>query len=186
MQGNYRNIKENDSSYNSIDSLAVLSEEPKKEKERLRDKVKMKFKLKSSRAATTQDSADAAKEIEEDYFCPNLETVEKATENNHVPKVVVECVGILEDDGNINTPGLYRVSGNKTQIEAFKKRGNDKKASRKETTQTFLKSQDVHCVTGILKLFFRELSPPLMPANIFASCTAGEYFNFKRKISDLH
>lgn len=147
-------------------------EEPKKEREKFRDKMKVAFKLKSKPFAN-QETVDAPKEVEEEFFGSNLETAEKDLEHKYVPKIVVECVSALEYDSNILTPGIYRVSGNKTLIEAFKKKSNEKKSSKKESKNSSLRNQDVHCVTGILKLFFRELNPPLMPTSIFTSCTLG-------------
>lgn len=174
VHGNYRNLADDDSITNSVDSVEIPAEEPKKERERLRDKMKGKFRIKSSKPANVEhENTKVVKEVDEEFFGPNLETVEKDSENKQVPKIVVECVSNIESEPNIVTPGLYRVSGNKTVIEAFKKKSNDKKA-KKDAKEKSLRSQDVHSVTGILKMFFRELSPPLMPANIFVSCTTGE------------
>lgn len=170
--GLYRQTNENDNV--SISSAKVeLIEEPKKEREKFRDKIKVKFKLKSSKAAV-QETVEVPKEVEEDFFGSNLETVEKDSEFKQVPKIVVECIHSLETNSNLKTPGLYRVSGNKTVIEAFKKKSNDKKNAKKESRYASLRNQDVHCVTGILKMFFRELTPPLMPSRIFVLCTSGE------------
>jgi hypothetical protein len=165
IQGNYRNL---DEQTEKTDHEAV-EVEPKKDRERFRDKMRVKFKLKSSKHAISLDSND---EIFT-YFESNLETVEKDSEFKYVPKVVVDCVKILEGESNhIQTPGLYRVSGNKTVIEALKKKLNDKKIAKKETKFAILKDQDVHCLTGLLKLFFRELTSPLMPCHIFVKCTS--------------
>lgn len=175
MHGNYRNIAENDSNTTntSLESVEIV-EEPKKEREKFRDKMKGKFKLKSSRAQVANvETAEVTKEIEEEFFGTNLETVEKDSEQKFVPKIVVDCISVLENESNIKTPGLYRVSGNKTVIEAFKKKSNDKKFLKKDPKYSSLKNQDVHSVTGILKMFFRELSPPLMPSSIFVACTSG-------------
>lgn len=172
--GVYRQTPDDTISISSA-SVPLIMEEPKKEREKFRDKMKVKFKLKSSKPAI-QDTAEVTKEVEEDFFGSNLETVEKDSDHKQVPKIVVECINALETNSNIKTPGLYRVSGNKTVIEAFKKKSNDKKNSKKEARYASLRSQDVHCVTGILKMFFRELLPPLMPSRIFVLCTTGEHF----------
>lgn len=143
--------------------------------------MKVKFKLKSSKTtAASQESVEVQREAEEDYFGNKLDTTEKDSIHKNVPKIVVECVSAIENEQNIETPGLYRVSGNKTLIEAFKKKNSEKKSSKKDLKHASLRSQDVHCVTGILKLFFRELSPPLMPSYIFMSCTSGS-----KKISNI-
>lgn len=112
--------------------------------------MKVIFKPKSSKTASpTQERVQfVPKEsiIEEEFFGSNLETVEKDSEN--VPKIVVEIVKILEDITNLSTPGIYRVSGNKTLIEALKKKMNDKKSSKKESKASILQNQDVHTLAG--------------------------------------
>lgn len=177
ISGNYRQVTENDSitSSDTSDLIEEPKEEPKKEREKFRDKFRG-FKLKSSKPAVpvNQETVDAPKEVDEDFFGSNLETVEKDSEHKQVPRIIVECIAALENNANLKTPGLYRVSGNKTVIEAFKKKSNDKKSSKKDSKFASLKDQDVHSVTGILKMFFRELTPPLMPCNIFVQCTSGE------------
>lgn len=171
LNGSYKNLDDGDSQSND----SVLCDPPK-EKHRLwipRSKTK-----KSSKNSQSPEAQDSVKDraSTQDYFSKNLETVEKDFEHKQVPKIVVECIKVIESSENIVTAGLYRVSGNKTQIEAFKKKSNDKKLSKKEPRSTLLESQDVHCLTGILKMFFRELSPPLMPSEIFSACTAGKVF----------
>jgi hypothetical protein len=76
--------------------------------------MKVKFKLKSSKTASpVLERVEVPKELtEEDFFGSNLETVEKDLEEKYVPKIVVDCVQILEDSPNLSTPGIYRVSGN--------------------------------------------------------------------------
>jgi hypothetical protein len=88
-------------------------EEPKKERERFRDKMKRGLKLKSSKTSSPiLERVEATKEItEEEFFGSNLETVEKDFELKRVPKMVFDCVQILEDSANLSTPGIYRVSG---------------------------------------------------------------------------
>lgn len=176
--GNYRQVTDTDETLDgtSISSAASTEviEEPKKDRERFRDKMKGKFKLKSNKPPVVAQEVEIVKEVEEDFFSSNLETVEKDLEHKNVPRIVVECVGSLETSTNISTPGLYRVSGNKTVIETFKKKSNDKKSSKRDARIASLRNQDVHSLTGILKMFFRELTPPLMPSKTFVECTSGE------------
>lgn len=175
VHGNYRNLNENDTDSNntSLDNVDIATVEPKRE--RFRDKMKEKFNFKPSKpSAASAEIVEVPKEVKEEFFSSSLDTVAKDSEHKNVPKIVVECIGVLEQESNIKTPGLYRVSGNKTQIEAFKKKQSDKKSTKKESKHSSLRNQDVHCVTGILKMFFRELSPALMPSQVFMSCTSGK------------
>lgn len=72
--------------------------------------MKVMFKPKSSKTASPVQE-HVVKEInEEEFFSCNLETIEK---EKNVPKIVVECVQILEESANLATPGIYRVSGEK-------------------------------------------------------------------------
>jgi RhoGAP domain len=146
--GSYK--KSNDEDSHSNDSAPI---ESPKEKERLRDRLMRNLGKKSTK---NNQNSDQNLEIAKDrylmleYFGPNLEKVEKDTTHELVPKIVVDCIKIIENSENIKTAGLYRVSGNKTQIETFKKKSNDKKVFKKEQRLPFLESQDVHCLTGIL------------------------------------
>lgn len=72
--------------------------------------MKVMFMPKSSKTASPVQEHVAKEITEEEFFGCNLETVEK---ENNVPKIVVECVQILEDTSNLTTPGIYRVSGKK-------------------------------------------------------------------------
>lgn len=67
------------------------------------------------------------------------------------------------------------ISGNKTLIDTLKKKINTSKKKSENITE-ILQNQDVHTIAGLLKLFFRELEPPLVPAEIFDHCTQGRLF----------
>lgn len=74
-----------------------------------------------------------------------------------VPKVLVECITMLESNAaNLQLPGLYRVSGNHATIQKmrFKIDANNYKLLHDQ--------KDAHNITGIVKLFFRELKAPLI------------------------
>lgn len=161
-------------------------------KDRLRDKVLSKFKLKSSRTVNISDQSLNESKSDDDelerhkIFGCNLEYVEKDGYYKEIPKFVVECVKYLEIESNLRTSGIYRISGNKTIMDALKKKLNDKKPPKKESSKYFcLQEQDVHTLTGLLKMFFRELNPPLMSKEIFASCTSGKSHNASSGISEF-
>lgn len=164
LHGNYRNIEEVSKKVETSSSAETINE-PKKERERFRDKVKGALKLRSN-----LNSSKDLKELEStslDYFGSNINSVDK---HDSVSKIVRDCITILERNANIKTAGLYRVSGNKTVIEQLKKKLNDKKLLKKEE---LLQNQDVHCIAGLLKMFFRELTPSIMTSEIFDRCTSG-------------
>lgn len=92
-----------------------------------------------------------------------LEKVEKDLEHINVPRFVVVCIAIIEEEENITTNGIYRASGNKNSIELVKKKMNEKR----ENKYCILEKQDLHTLTGVLKMFFRELKSELIPNEIF-------------------
>lgn len=74
-----------------------------------------------------------------------------------VPKVLVECITKLESDpAHMRLVGLYRASGNHATIQKlrFKIDANNYRALLEQT--------DANNITGIVKLFFRELKAPLV------------------------
>ncbi|XP_059618675.1 uncharacterized protein LOC132263111 [Phlebotomus argentipes] len=99
-------------------------------------------------------------------FGPNLNDI-LLDPNEQIPKFVVRCIKCIEDYENITTNGIYRASGNKNLIEAVRKKMNEKHHIRKDLIWTFLEKQDVHTLTGSLKLFFRNLTTQLIPDDVF-------------------
>lgn len=79
-----------------------------------------------------------------------------------VPHVVRRCVEEVERRG-MDEVGIYRISGTTSEISALKSAfdGNLCEAV------TRLRSAEVNAVSGVLKLYFRELPEPLIPAVLF-------------------
>jgi hypothetical protein len=172
VTGKYKIINDNDSldSSQSDISGSLGSLEPKKERERFRDRVKNKLKFKTSRAQdiNTQQQTDTT------LIDTNIENVDIDLELQ-VPKIVVLCCKVIEDEINIKTPGLYRTSGNKIIIDNLRKKFSSTKRKNSENYETILQSQDVNSTAGLLKMFIRELCPPLISADIFVLSTKGEF-----------
>lgn len=51
-----------------------------------------------------------------------MDQIEKDDRHPHVPKFVVECIAIIENDENLITNGIYRASGKKESIDKIKKK----------------------------------------------------------------
>lgn len=51
-----------------------------------------------------------------------IDEIEKDDQNPYVPKFVVECIGIIENEENLITNGIYRASGKKESIDKIKKK----------------------------------------------------------------
>uniref|UniRef100_A0A1B0C970 Rho-GAP domain-containing protein n=1 Tax=Lutzomyia longipalpis TaxID=7200 RepID=A0A1B0C970_LUTLO len=86
-------------------------------------------------------------------FGPDLNDV-RLDPNEGIPRFVVKCIECIELPENIKTNGIYRASGNKVLIEGVRKKMNERHHIRKDLIWTFLEKQDVHTLTGSLKLFF--------------------------------
>uniref|UniRef100_UPI0037E9886C active breakpoint cluster region-related protein n=1 Tax=Semicossyphus pulcher TaxID=241346 RepID=UPI0037E9886C len=96
-------------------------------------------------------------------FCVPIETVTQQ-EGVLVPHVVRCCVEELERRG-MDEVGIYRISGTTSDISTLKAAFN---GSLREAV-TRLRSSDVNAVSGVLKLYFRELPEPLVPTELFQS-----------------
>ncbi len=75
-----------------------------------------------------------------------------------VPLFVRRCVAEIERDADrLRTDGVYRQSGNLSHVQRIRLQVDQGNWSALESVE------DVHVLTGALKLFFRELKEPLIP-----------------------
>ncbi|XP_073948734.1 uncharacterized protein [Choristoneura fumiferana] len=79
-----------------------------------------------------------------------------------VPAFVKACISEIESsEENMCTDGLYRASGNLSQVQKIRLEIDQNNLSVIEY------NTDIHVLTGSLKLFFRELKEPLIPCSMF-------------------
>ncbi|XP_047613143.1 rho GTPase-activating protein 27 isoform X2 [Phacochoerus africanus] len=79
-------------------------------------------------------------------------------ERSSVPRFVQQCIRAVEARG-LEIDGLYRISGNLATIQKLRyKVDHDERLDLDDG-----RWEDVHVITGALKLFFRELPEPLFP-----------------------
>ncbi|XP_053617173.1 rho GTPase-activating protein 9-like isoform X3 [Plodia interpunctella] len=91
-----------------------------------------------------------------DEVCPTEKGVPR------VPNFVVACIKEIESsEENMCTDGLYRASGNLSQVQRIRLQVDQNDLGAIEN------SSDIHVLTGSLKLFFRELKEPLIPCALF-------------------
>ncbi|XP_049847228.1 rho GTPase-activating protein 12-like isoform X1 [Schistocerca gregaria] len=84
-------------------------------------------------------------------------------EEPFIPLFVRKCVEVIESkDENMKTVGLYRASGNLSQVQKIRLQVNQ------DNYKALEEEEDVHVLTGALKLFFRELKEPLIPCKMFS------------------
>lgn len=80
---------------------------------------------------------------------------------NYIPPIVRKCVDSLSITGVIDTEGIFRRSGNYSQIVALKQKINN------GTDDVDFKDTDTHVVAGLLKTFLRDLSEPLLTFELY-------------------
>jgi len=83
------------------------------------------------------------------------------TEETSIPKIVEELMEEVEKNG-IYTEGIYRKPGLKTSVDSLKNIISPPTCSSVDLSQ-----YRVHVITSVLKLFFRRLSEPLVPSDLY-------------------
>uniref|UniRef100_A0A3B5BAW1 Rho GTPase activating protein 9 n=1 Tax=Stegastes partitus TaxID=144197 RepID=A0A3B5BAW1_9TELE len=83
-------------------------------------------------------------------------------EKSTVPRFVRLCTEAVERRG-LDTDGIYRVSGNLAVIQKLRFLVNHEEKLNLDESEW----EDIHVITGALKLFFRELPEPLVPFGFF-------------------
>lgn len=125
-----------------------------------RNRVKSRLKKFISRRPSLKTLQDKGL-IKDQIFGSHLRLVcehEKST----VPKFVRLCIEAVEKRG-LEVDGIYRVSGNLATIQKLRFVVNQEEKLNLDDSQW----EDIHVVTGALKMFFRELPEPLFPYCLF-------------------
>ncbi|XP_030919496.1 rho GTPase-activating protein 27 [Geospiza fortis] len=98
--------------------------------------------------------------INQVFGCSLLALCER--ERGTVPRFILHCICTVERRG-LDIDGLYRVSGNLATIQKLRyKVEHDEQLDLDDGHW-----EDIHVVTGALKLFLRELPEPLVPFSHF-------------------
>ncbi|XP_051284797.1 active breakpoint cluster region-related protein isoform X1 [Dicentrarchus labrax] len=109
------------------------------------------------------DPPSSMAQQQQPVFCVPIGTAAQQ-EGVLVPHVVRCCVEEVERRG-MNEVGIYRVSGTASDIGVLKTVFN----SNLREAVTRLRSVEINAVSGVLKLYFRELPEPLIPTELFQS-----------------
>lgn len=83
-----------------------------------------------------------------------------AREKTTVPQFVKSCIQAIEKK-DLKADGIYRVCGNLSQVQKLRFQVNQ------DNYSGMWKEEDVHVLTGLLKMFFRDMKEPLLPCNQF-------------------
>ncbi|XP_078280532.1 rho GTPase-activating protein 27-like isoform X2 [Rhinoraja longicauda] len=123
-------------------------------------KIKTKLKKFLQRRPTLQTVKDKGYIQDQVFGCELADLCRR--EGTTVPRFVLKCIQDVERRG-LDIDGLYRVSGNLAVIQKLRfKIDHDENVNLNDGPW-----DDVHVITGALKLFFRELPEPLFPFNYF-------------------
>ncbi|KAM9343057.1 rho GTPase-activating protein 15 isoform 2-T2 [Pholidichthys leucotaenia] len=85
-------------------------------------------------------------------------------EGTTVPKFIKVCLEAVDKRG-MEVDGIYRVSGNLATIQKLRFIVDQEESLDLDHSQW----EDIHVITGALKMFFRELPEPLFPFKFFQS-----------------
>lgn len=86
-------------------------------------------------------------------------------ESSLVPKFIRVITEVIESKG-LETDGIYRVSGNLSAVQKIRCQADQ------DNYKALVAEEDIHVLTGALKLFFRELSDPLFPISLHKEYTS--------------
>ncbi|XP_046883748.1 rho GTPase-activating protein 12-like isoform X2 [Hypomesus transpacificus] len=145
------------------------------------DNKKTKHKLKKflTRRPTLQSVRDKGY-IKDQVFGCSLSCLCQR-ENASVPGFVKMCIDHVENS-SLSVDGLYRVSGNLAVIQKLRFAVNhDEKVTLEDS-----KWEDIHVITGALKMFFRELPEPLFSYGLFHDfVNAIKMFDYKQRVQTI-
>ncbi|KAL1260463.1 hypothetical protein QQF64_008290 [Cirrhinus molitorella] len=96
-----------------------------------------------------------SKPLESNYFGVPLANV--VTPDRPIPLFIEKCIRYIEATG-LSTEGIYRVSGNKAEMEAMQRQFD-----QDPNIDLIEKDMSVNTVAGAMKSFFSELPDPLVP-----------------------
>ncbi|KAG7483949.1 hypothetical protein MATL_G00043740 [Megalops atlanticus] len=96
-----------------------------------------------------------SKPMESNYF--GVPLVNVVSPDRPIPLFIDKCIRYIEATG-INTEGIYRVSGNKAEMESMQRQFD-----QDHSLDLVEKDFTVNTVAGAMKSFFSELPEPLVP-----------------------
>ncbi|XP_055367028.1 rho GTPase-activating protein 27-like [Betta splendens] len=139
--------------------------------------VRTKLRRFLQRRPTLQNVKDKGY-IRDNIFGCHLDTL-CHRENTTVPKFVEKCIRSVERRG-LDADGIYRVNGNLAVIQKLRYKVDREEQLDLEDGQW----EEIHVVTGALKLFLRELPEPLFPFSFFDKFIAAiQVANYNLRVS---
>lgn len=100
-------------------------------------------------------------------------------EQTTIPKFVKIIIASIEVK-NLKTDGIYRVSGNLSQVQKLRFQINQ------DNYNAVWKEEDIHILTSLFKMFLREMKQPLISSDLFDTLIASVNIdNYQRKIDTV-
>ncbi|XP_056449553.1 rho GTPase-activating protein 35 [Gadus chalcogrammus] len=140
--------KEDDYGTLKGESLVEESEDPKK-------RNILKSLRRTAKKSRAKPRPAIPKPLESSYFGVPLISV--VSPDRPIPLFIEKCVRYIETTG-LSTEGLYRVSGNKSEMESMQRQFD-----QDHGLDLVEKDYAINTVAGGLKSFFSELPEPLVP-----------------------
>lgn len=141
------------SGYATISNTPIVSDKRGKIRERLRQFLRKRPTIESLR--------EKGIIRDENVFGCNLDRLCEV-EKQLIPKFVQLCVQAIEFK-DLTADGIYRACGNLSNVQKLRFEINQ------DRYQGLWKEDDVHVLTGLLKMFFRDMKEPLFPCDRFES-----------------
>ena len=98
-----------------------------------------------------------------------------------MPQVVTTCAQFIELRGCVD--GVYRLSGISSNIQRLRKAFDEDKIPDLFNDRHVL--QDIHCVSSLLKLYFRELPNPVCTFPLYEQFVAAVKSNEETRLLQL-
>ncbi|XP_043911440.1 rho GTPase-activating protein 35 [Protopterus annectens] len=96
-----------------------------------------------------------------------------------IPIFIEKCIDYIETQG-LSTEGIYRVSGNKSEMESLQRQFD-----QDNSLDLVEKDFTVNTVAGALKSFFSELPDPLVPYNMQVELVEAHKGSDRKEMQDL-
>jgi len=118
-------------------------------------------------------TAQAGAAVDEVFGCHLATALRRPDTVNGIPSVVSVLMDLLRRNGaeGLRSEGIFRVPGDQTEMRGLRQLLNQ----GGDTEQVLSNCQNLHSIAGLLKMYFRELRPPLLTFELyddFIQCSA--------------
>ncbi|KAJ8331602.1 hypothetical protein O5D80_000514 [Batrachochytrium dendrobatidis] len=141
----------------------------------IKTKLNAFFKRQQEKGSPIRDTDKKEDSCSDGAIFGGFLEVQVAEEDKSIPSFVERCISTIESRG-LNSQGIYRLSGNAATIQRIKTQINQMEPH----TELDDDGLDLNAISGLLKLYFRELKDPLFPFlfyDRFIACMKMEDYN---------